>query len=73
MEAYEERDRRHLQRAGAVVQVIPADKKWFMRMAVAEIVVDTMEGMDLSFPVLSEEKRNELRAPRGRSWRTSRG
>jgi PPK2 family polyphosphate:nucleotide phosphotransferase len=44
--------------------VIPADKKWFMRMAVAEIVVETMEGMDLKFPVLSEQKRAELQAAR---------
>jgi PPK2 family polyphosphate:nucleotide phosphotransferase len=44
--------------------VIPADHKWFMRMAVAEIVVETMEGMDLRFPELSEEKRAELMAAR---------
>jgi PPK2 family polyphosphate:nucleotide phosphotransferase len=42
--------------------VIPADRKWFMRMAVAEIIVDTMEGMDLHFPQLSPEKRKELEA-----------
>jgi len=44
--------------------VIPADKKWFTRMAVAEIMVDTMEGLDLKFPEISEEKRNELQAVR---------
>jgi PPK2 family polyphosphate:nucleotide phosphotransferase len=42
--------------------VIPADHKWFMRMAVAEIIVDTMEGMDLKFPEISEQKRAELQA-----------
>jgi PPK2 family polyphosphate:nucleotide phosphotransferase len=44
--------------------VIPADKKWFMRMAVAEIIVETLEGMHLHFPELSDEKRNELQAAR---------
>jgi hypothetical protein len=33
-----------------------------MRMAVAEIIVDTMEGMDLKFPEISEQKRAELQA-----------
>jgi PPK2 family polyphosphate:nucleotide phosphotransferase len=40
--------------------VIPADHKWFMRMAVAEVIVQTLESLDLEFPVLSDEKRNEL-------------
>ncbi len=40
--------------------VIPADHKWFMRMAVAEVIVETLEDLDLEFPVLSEEKRKEL-------------
>lgn len=44
--------------------VIPADKKWFMRMAVAEIIVETVEGMDLHFPKISPEKANELQAVR---------
>jgi PPK2 family polyphosphate:nucleotide phosphotransferase len=44
--------------------VIPADRKWFMRMAVAEIIVETLEGMHLHFPELSEEKRTELQASR---------
>jgi PPK2 family polyphosphate:nucleotide phosphotransferase len=44
--------------------VIPADKKWFMRMAVAEIIVETLEGMDLRFPEISPEKKNELLAAR---------
>jgi polyphosphate kinase 2 (PPK2 family) len=40
--------------------VIPADHKWFMRMAVAEVIVETLESLDLEFPVLSDEKRKEL-------------
>jgi hypothetical protein len=31
-----------------------------MRMAVAEVIVETLESLDLEFPVLSDEKRNEL-------------
>jgi PPK2 family polyphosphate:nucleotide phosphotransferase len=40
--------------------VVPADHKWFMRMAVAEVIVQTLESLDLEFPVLSDEKRKEL-------------
>jgi len=44
--------------------VIPADHKWFTRMAVAEIVVDTLEELDLTFPEVNEEKRAELEQAR---------
>jgi PPK2 family polyphosphate:nucleotide phosphotransferase len=35
--------------------VIPADKKWFTRAAVAEIICDTLESLDLKYPVLDEK------------------
>lgn len=44
--------------------VIPADHKWFTRLAVADAVVDTLEGLDLHFPKLDETKRKELKAAR---------
>ena len=44
--------------------VIPADHKWFMRMAVADIVVSTLEKLKLEFPTITEEKRRELEAAR---------
>ena len=37
--------------------VIPADKKWFMRAAVAETLVGVMEALDLKFPVVSEKQK----------------
>ena len=44
--------------------VIPADKKWFMRAAVAEVIADALEGLDLSFPTLSEKQRKKLEEAR---------
>jgi hypothetical protein len=40
--------------------VIPADNKWFTRLAVAAAVVDTLEDLDLSYPKVDPEKRKEL-------------
>lgn len=40
--------------------IIPADKKWFTRLAVSEIIVKTMESMDLHYPVVTEEHKKEL-------------
>jgi PPK2 family polyphosphate:nucleotide phosphotransferase len=39
---------------------IPADSKPFMRRAVAQIVVDTLERMDLAFPEVTAQERAEL-------------
>ncbi len=44
--------------------VIPADHKWFTRMAVADIIVDTLERLKLDFPQLSREKKAELQEAR---------
>jgi PPK2 family polyphosphate:nucleotide phosphotransferase len=35
--------------------IIPADKKWFTRLAVSEVIVRRMESMDLHFPRVSDE------------------
>lgn len=40
--------------------VIPADKKWFTRLAVSEVIVRKLESLDLHYPVLSEEHKLEL-------------
>ncbi|MBX3300041.1 MAG: polyphosphate kinase 2 family protein [Acidobacteria bacterium] len=40
--------------------IIPADKKWFTRLAVSEVIVKTLEALDLKYPVLSEERKAEL-------------
>ncbi len=44
--------------------VIPADHKWFTRLAVAAAVVDTLEDLDLSYPAVDRQKRKELQAAR---------
>lgn len=40
--------------------IIPADHKWFMRGAVARILIDTLESLDLRYPEVSDEHRVEL-------------
>ncbi len=36
--------------------VIPADKKWFARVAAIQIIIETLEKMNLQYPTLSEEE-----------------
>jgi PPK2 family polyphosphate:nucleotide phosphotransferase len=40
--------------------VIPADKKWFARLAVSEVIVDAMNVMKLRFPEVTEEMKADL-------------
>ena len=40
--------------------VIPADKKWFTRATVADIVSDTLKSLKLRYPEVSEIRRQEL-------------
>lgn len=40
--------------------VIPADKKWFTRIAISNIVLQTLKDMKLEYPVLPEEEINKL-------------
>jgi PPK2 family polyphosphate:nucleotide phosphotransferase len=40
--------------------IIPADHKWFMRLAVAAIIYQTLEDMDLKYPKVSKEHKKEL-------------
>lgn len=40
--------------------VIPADQKWFARVAAIQIIIDTLEKMDLKYPVLSEKEKAGL-------------
>lgn len=40
--------------------VIPADHKWFAHVAIADIIVDTLERLDLSFPKQSAAERRLL-------------
>jgi PPK2 family polyphosphate:nucleotide phosphotransferase len=40
--------------------IIPADKKWFTRLAVSEVIVEKLESMKLRYPVVTEEHKTEL-------------
>jgi PPK2 family polyphosphate:nucleotide phosphotransferase len=42
--------------------VVPADNKWFTRVVVAEVIVDTLEKLDLSYPKLDAAQKKELQA-----------
>lgn len=40
--------------------IVPADKKWYTRIAVSTIVLETLEKLKLKYPVLSEEELSKL-------------
>jgi PPK2 family polyphosphate:nucleotide phosphotransferase len=41
--------------------VIPADKKWFTRLAVSEILINRLKALNLAYPVVRQARRGELR------------
>jgi PPK2 family polyphosphate:nucleotide phosphotransferase len=44
--------------------VIPADHKWFAHVVIAELIVRTLDEMDLAPPALTRERQRELREAR---------
>jgi PPK2 family polyphosphate:nucleotide phosphotransferase len=42
--------------------VVPADNKWFTRVAVAAVVIDTLADLDLTYPKVGKDKLKELAA-----------
>ncbi len=40
--------------------VLPADKKWFTRIAISAIILDTLNGLKLKYPVLPKEEKEKL-------------
>ncbi len=44
--------------------VIPAENKWFTRLAVAAVIVDALDGLNLSYPKVDAQRRKELEAAR---------
>jgi PPK2 family polyphosphate:nucleotide phosphotransferase len=54
----------HTSTGHAPWHIIPADHKWFMRGVVAEIIIRTLEGMDLHYPTVSDEHRAGLERAR---------
>jgi hypothetical protein len=63
MEAYEDAIR-HTATDEAPWHVIPADHKWFTRVVVAAVVIESLASLDLAYPRLNEDKRRELVAAR---------
>lgn len=63
MEAYEDMIR-HTATEQAPWYVIPADNKWFTRLAVASAIIETLESLKLAYPKVDKEKRKELEAAR---------
>jgi hypothetical protein len=45
---------------------VPADNKWFTRLAIAKVIIETLESLDLHFPPLDHAKRRELAVARRR-------
>jgi polyphosphate kinase 2 (PPK2 family) len=61
MEAYEEMIA-HTATEYAPWYVVPADNKWFTRLVVAEVIVETMASLKLSYPRLDAAERKEMKA-----------
>jgi PPK2 family polyphosphate:nucleotide phosphotransferase len=55
---------RHTASTHAPWYVVPADNKWFTRLAVAAAIIDALEDMNLAYPKVDDEKRKELEAVR---------
>jgi hypothetical protein len=41
--------------------IIPADKKWFTRLAVSEVIVQKLESMKLHYPKLGKDEMADLK------------
>ena len=63
MHAYEEMFT-HTSTEAAPWYIVPADNKWFTRLAVAAIVYQTLEGLNLSYPRMTQAKKQELQEVR---------
>ena len=59
MDAYEQAIRATATR-DAPWFVVPADNKWFTRLVVAAAIVDTMDGMNLAYPRVTDAQRADL-------------
>ncbi|MBB6372497.1 polyphosphate kinase 2 family protein [Chryseobacterium shigense] len=59
MEAYEEAIN-ETSKDYAPWYVLPADNKWFARVAAIQIIIDTLEKMDLRYPQIGEKEKAEL-------------
>jgi PPK2 family polyphosphate:nucleotide phosphotransferase len=44
--------------------VVPADKKWYTRLVVADAIISALEELNLRYPVVTAEQRKQLKAAR---------
>jgi hypothetical protein len=63
MEAYEDTIR-HTASDEAPWYVVPADNKWFARLVVSSVVIETLSSLDLKFPTVDKVRFKELAAAR---------
>ena len=63
MAAYEEMIQRTAT-AHAPWYVVPADKKWYSRLVVADAIISAMEDLNLRYPIVGAAKHKELLAAR---------
>jgi len=63
MDAYQETIR-HTATEQAPWYVVPADHKWFTRLVVASVIVETLDALKLKFPDVRPEVRKEFAAAR---------
>lgn len=50
----------HTSTSSAPWYIIPADNKWFTRLAVSDIICNTLKDLKLAYPTVSETHRQEL-------------
>jgi PPK2 family polyphosphate:nucleotide phosphotransferase len=50
----------HTSTAAAPWYIIPADRKWFTRLTVADIICNRLQQMNLAYPQISDEQRSQL-------------
>ncbi len=63
MTAYEDMIR-HTASPDVPWYIVPADHKWFARMVVASVIIDTLNDLHLAFPTVTGEKRKEIDSAR---------
>jgi PPK2 family polyphosphate:nucleotide phosphotransferase len=63
MDAYEDMIR-HTATEAAPWYVVPADNKWFTRLVVSAVVIETLAALDLKFPEVDRSRLRELAAAR---------